>query len=695
LNDFDHLHPSLQHHVVNSLGWKSLRPVQEQCIAPILGGENILVLAPTAGGKTEAAVIPLLSRILAEGWSGLSILYVCPIKALLNNIHPRLEHYCKLVGRRCDLWHGDTTDSVRRRIIANPPDILLTTPESLEVLLVHRHRKHPGLLATVRAVVIDEMHAFAGDDRGWHLLSVLERVGSITGDPLQRVGLSATVGNAPELLGWLTCGRGGKAIDASAVSGPTPDVQLDFVGSLENAAAVISMLHAGEKRLVFCDSRARVEQLGRMLREHNVDTYVSHSSLSINERRQAEAAFASRSNCVIVATSTLELGIDVGDLDRVIQIDCPATVASFLQRLGRTGRRPGTQRNCLFLTTSEDALLQAAALIQMWSTGYVEPVLPPPLPLHIFAQQIMAMAIQDGGLPRDMWASRIGQVPGFASAELESLDAVLNHMTASGLISNDHGLLWIGEEGEDTFGRRHFMSLLSSFTSPPLFRVSHGRQEIGLVDQLSFMLRDEGMPVILLSGRSWQVTNLNWEARVAHVVPTDTRGKSRWAGGGPLLTYRLCQAIREVLVSDSVLANWSRRAKDAIATARSESAWARSCRTVVQPAAGGNSCWWTFGGLRVNASLVEGFRQLGIEATADNLRIVVRAEVAVLQDTLVEQVRAASEGLWPQSLAESAAKVLKFSECVPPNEVLNMMRARLSDAAALKKVANEPVVYCA
>jgi ATP-dependent Lhr-like helicase len=331
----------------------------------------------------------------------------------------------------------------------------------------------------------------------------------------------------------------------------------------------------------------------------------------------------------------------------------------------------------------------------MWSTGYVEPVLPPPLPLHIFAQQIMAMAIQDGGLPRDMWASRIGQVPGFASAELESLDAVLNHMTASGLISNDHGLLWIGEEGEDTFGRRHFMSLLSSFTSPPLFRVSHGRQEIGLVDQLSFMLRDEGMPVILLSGRSWQVTNLNWEARVAHVVPTDTRGKSRWAGGGPLLTYRLCQAIREVLVSDSVLANWSRRAKDAIATARSESAWARSCRTVVQPAAGGNSCWWTFGGLRVNASLVEGFRQLGIEATADNLRIVVRAEVAVLQDTLVEQVRAASEGLWPQSLAESAAKVLKFSECVPPNEVLNMMRARLSDAAALKKVANEPVVYCA
>src|SRR4051812_14550935 len=116
---FDRLHPSLQHHVVNSLGWKSLRPAQERCIVPILNGKTVLVLAPTAGGKTEAAVFPLLSKMLSEGWQGLSILYVCPIKALLNNLHSRLENYCSLVGRRCELWHGDTSDSVRRGIVGD------------------------------------------------------------------------------------------------------------------------------------------------------------------------------------------------------------------------------------------------------------------------------------------------------------------------------------------------------------------------------------------------------------------------------------------------------------------------------------------------------------------------------------------------------------------------------------------------
>jgi ATP-dependent helicase Lhr and Lhr-like helicase len=262
---FDRLHPALQHHVVNSLGWTNLRPVQERCIGPVLDGDNVLVLAPTAGGKTEAAILPLLSRALAEDWTGLGILYLCPIKALLNNLLDRLEHYCGLVGRRCHLWHGDTTDGERRVIVAEPPDVLLTTPESLEVLLVMRHRKHPQFLSSVRAVVVDEVHAFAGDDRGWHLLSVLERVQRIAGRPLQRVGLSATIGNAPDLLAWLSAGSAsGRVVDGTVNVGDPAEVQLDYVGSLENAATVIATLHAGEKRLIFCDSRSRVEQLAGM-----------------------------------------------------------------------------------------------------------------------------------------------------------------------------------------------------------------------------------------------------------------------------------------------------------------------------------------------------------------------------------------------------------------------------------------------
>src|SRR5690606_35106302 len=176
-----------------------------------------------------------------------------------------------------------------------------------------------------RAVVVDEVHAFAGDDRGWHLLAVLERLQRIAGRRLQRIGLSATVGNPSELLGWL---QGGASVaetagtvvapSASPASRDAADVTLDFVASLSNAATVISSLHRGEKRLVFCESRRQVEELAMALREREVTTFVSHSSLAVDERRRAEQAFAEARDCVIVSTSTLELGIDVGDLDRVI-----------------------------------------------------------------------------------------------------------------------------------------------------------------------------------------------------------------------------------------------------------------------------------------------------------------------------------------------------------------------------------------
>src|SRR5262249_21057524 len=334
----------------------------------------------------------LLSRTLTEDWQGLSVLYVSPIKALLNNQQERLERYYRMVGRRAEVWHGDVSPALKRRLAAEPPDCLLTTPESLEVMLVSGGVRHERLFANVRTLVVDEAHAFASDDRGWHLLSVLQRVRRLAGRDVQRLGLSATVGNPQDLLHWLSAGSGrpGQVINPAdpAVPGSSPDaeVELDYVGSTENAARVIAALHRGQKRLVFCDSRSRVEQLGSLLRGQGVETFVSHSSLSLDERRQAERAFAQGRGCVIVATSALELGIDVGDLDRVVQIDAPATVSSFLQRMGRSGRRPGTRRNCLLLATTDEGLLRAAGLLRLWAAGHVEPALPPPRPLHILAQ---------------------------------------------------------------------------------------------------------------------------------------------------------------------------------------------------------------------------------------------------------------------------------------------------------------------
>jgi ATP-dependent Lhr-like helicase len=305
------LHPILLHHIVNTLGWPQLRLLQTAAIAPIMDGDDALLLAPTAGGKTEAACFPLLSVMEQRRWTGVSVLYLCPLKALLNNLVDRIAAYAQWLGRRAELWHGDTTESARRRIRTDPPDILLTTPESLEAMLIGFTTDHGHLLGAVHAVVVDEVHAFAGDDRGWHLLAVLERLSRVAGRPIQRVALSATVGNPEQLLYWLQGAQSGKRPGhvvapevppnpAAAAAPPTGEVELDYVGSLENAAKVISALHRGEKRLVFCESRRQVEQLGAALRERGVTAFLSHASLSLEERRRSEQAFAEARDCVII-----------------------------------------------------------------------------------------------------------------------------------------------------------------------------------------------------------------------------------------------------------------------------------------------------------------------------------------------------------------------------------------------------------
>lgn len=220
--------------------------------------------------------------MLTENWTGLSVLYLCPIKALLNNLDVRLSGYCDLVGRRSGIWHGDIKDAEKRSVLRDAPDCLLTTPESLEVMLVSRRTDEEALFRNLRVVIVDEIHSFAGDDRGWHLLALLERLTRLAGREIQRIGLSATVGNPAGLLDWLSghCQGERVVIAPEDTVRAKAEVELDFVGNLDNAAVVISRLHRGEKRLVFSDSRSRTEQLAARLRAGGVQTYVSHSSLT-------------------------------------------------------------------------------------------------------------------------------------------------------------------------------------------------------------------------------------------------------------------------------------------------------------------------------------------------------------------------------------------------------------------------------
>ena len=695
MSGFDRLHPALQHHIVNSLGWRELRPFQEAVIPEILDGKHMIVLAPTAGGKTEAAFFPIVSRMLSENWSGLSVLYLCPIKALLNNLDIRLQHYCTLLGRRSSLWHGDVKSSVRKRILRDPPDCLLTTPESLEVMLDSTTVDARALFANLQAVVVDEIHAFAGDDRGWHLLSVLERVSRLAGRELQRVGLSATVGNPEALVDWLagSCsGRRGVYLPPPS-AGSVADVRLDYVASLENAATVISRLHRGDKRLVFVDSRARAERLAAELRRLQVTTFVTHSSLSQDQRHQAEAAFATRDDCVIVATSVLELGIDVGNLDRVIQIDSPPTVSSFLQRMGRTGRRADASRNCLFLATKEASLIQAAALIELWSDGFVEPIVPPPLPYHVLAQQLMALVLQESGIGRHEWYRWIERVAGFREMPAGRIAEIVKHMLDNRILWEESGILAMDEQGEASFGRRNFMELFSVFISPPLFTILYGRHELGSVDQMTFLSKDDGPRILLLGGRAWQVNHIDWPHKRAYVEPTDARGKTRWAGEGQGMSLALSASVKRLLASSWLRDCWSRRARECLGGIRNEYPWLQIESTVAVQAAGGAPQWWTFGGSRANAALAWELRRERGKAVGHDSFVLKFDASETLQDagaaiTAVRK-RGASEILPPAD--ESAIDGLKFSQCLPRELALEMLGRRLQETEGLAMILEQPV----
>ncbi|MGH3096307.1 MAG: helicase-related protein, partial [Streptosporangiales bacterium] len=473
--------------------------------------------------------------------------YICPLRALLNNLEPRLAGYAGWLGRRVGLWHGDTPAGDRARLRGEPPDVLLTTPESLEAMLVSTKLSAREYFADLRAVVVDEIHAFAGDDRGWHLLAVLERLQRLSGRSLQRIGLSATVGNPEQLLSWLQ-GSGVGCRTATVVRPDAPvrasaDVTVDHVGSLANAAKVIAALHRGEKRLAFCESRRTAEDLAMALREHDVQTFVSHSSLSRDERRRAEQAFAESRDCVIVSTSTLELGIDVGDLDRVIQIDAPATVASFLQRFGRTGRRPGSTRNALVLATGSRSLLRAVGLLLLWARGYVEPITAPPAPRHIAAQQLLALCLQEGRVGENTWPEWWNGLGLYD----ESAGVIARWLVDEGYLERDSGMLFIGPEAEQRYGRRNFLELLSVFTAAPEFTVLAGRSEIGSIDPFVLTRDSRGSLDIALAGRTWTVKHVDWRRKRCYVEPATRSARSRWISEPSASAFALCRAQRDVL----------------------------------------------------------------------------------------------------------------------------------------------------
>jgi ATP-dependent Lhr-like helicase len=692
---FDRLSPALQYQIVNNLGFTGLRPVQEHSVHALLDGKNAIVLAPTAGGKTEAAFFPALSLMDSEDWKPVSVLYLSPIRALLNNQQDRVAKYAGMLGRRAFKWHGDVTPTHRKKFLRDPADILLTTPESVEAMLMSQKFPAREIFDGLRLVIVDEIHAFADDDRGAHLVSLLERLTRFCQKDVQRVGLSATVGNPKEIMRWVQ----GSSQRESVVVDPggtktEPQISLDFVETYDNAAIMVKALHPGEKRLVFVDSRARSEELGAKLNALNVTTYVNHGSLSLTERRDAEEAFERGRDCVIVATSTLELGIDVGDLDRVLQIDCPPRVASFLQRMGRTGRRGG-RPNCTFLVAKEQALLQAAALLQLYREGWVEPVKPSTAAYHILAQQLMALCVQNAGTSSVDWFRWLEGATVYENVTEQERAELLDYMVEQEILSHDGGKLWLGPKGEKEYGRASFRELYAVFESPRMITVKSGTQEVGTVDAnfLSAIDNPEERGSFTLGAKHWEIVHIDWDQGTCQVTTSTSGRPPRWSGSGGFLSYEMCQAMRRVLLSKDNDPAWSKRAVLAIDSLRMEHSFLDDSRSTLLDGQGRLE-WFTFAGGAANvllARLLES--ELGERVTSRNTSIIFRDGAAKSRVAVKQAILALANAGRPTpadalafSMSESRARFSKFEHCVPERLLGKLLAERTLDICGAQKL---------
>ncbi|WP_433784428.1 DEAD/DEAH box helicase [Actinomycetospora sp. CA-101289] len=542
---------------VHRRGWQTLQGAQVQAVAPILEAKSdVLITASTAGGKTEAAFLPILSRLVdqpAKDRGGIDVLYLSPLKALINDQFGRLEEMCADLPIPVHAWHGDIPASRKKQTWRERSGILLITPESVEGLLCHRGDGIKGFLGRLRYVVVDELHAFPGSARGAQLASLLHRLDLIARRRIPRVGLSATVGDVGIASAFLRPGRGERVIVVAAVDAPRERKAL-LRGSTRGPSDIADRLYRtlrGRTNLVFANRRDEVEGYADRLRRECENArvpnefFAHHGSLSKAEREDVEERLKSPEPATAICTSTLEMGIDIGQVSEVAQVRCPPSVAALRQRWGRSGRRPGDP-SVLRTYISEPALTtrtaphealraELVATVAMLELFRVDDWCEEPesggLHLSTLVQQVLSLVTQhDGVHPHEAESVLCSHGPFDIDAQTFHELLLAMHDTDL-LMSSSDGLLLPGRRGEREIDDHGF---LSAFATPDVYRVLAHGEEIGTIDAGSALLPGSG---VVLAGRRWRVVAVHQEASEVVVVP-DTAGTApQFPAGGALRVH--------------------------------------------------------------------------------------------------------------------------------------------------------------
>ena len=533
-----------------SIGFETLTEIQRIAIPKILEEKNCLIIAPTGSGKTECATIPIFSKLKTRKiLNKIKVLYITPLRALNRDVFKRIIHYAENEDLKIEIRHGDTTQANRKRIADNPPDILITTPETLVNLL--SQKKHLEALSDLEWVVIDEVHELLASERGSQLSLSLERLQIKSKNEIHRIGLSATVGN-PQEAGRFLVGSERKFELIHDTSLRNYDVDVVFVDGIMDDVAVEIIEYVKKQQitspvLLFTNSRGESERLSSILKQKtSLNVELHHGSLSRQVREETEDILREGKSGIVVCTSSLELGLDIGSVELVIQYGSPRQVSKFMQRIGRSKHNRGDSARGLIITESADDEFEIQAIIERIKEGSIEEQKIHNGSLDVLAHHLVGLSMQVGNVPIEAALKLTKQAYPFRDITLEEFVDVLD------ILGNQNLIIFNEEKTEYKknnafFATKYHFQNLSTIPDTLKFKVIDTIENkfIGTLDQRFVGDLDKDQ-IFVLRGSQWRVLNIDEKAFKVNVLPIRSSKEipvPKWEGVNIPVDYKTANKV--------------------------------------------------------------------------------------------------------------------------------------------------------
>jgi len=575
-NPFYKLAPFIQDYIYRNK-WTELREVQVAACKVIFDtDDNLLLSSGTASGKTEAAFLPVLTELYEKSSASVGVLYISPLKALINDQFYRLDGLLEEAHISVHRWHGDVSQNDKNKLLKHPKGVLQITPESLEGMLMNKKSEIISLFWDLRYIIIDELHNFMGCDRGVQLLCIMERIQKLINIIPRRIGLSATLGDFKQAEKWLSSGTG-KNVITPKISMKSQKIRLavehfwlakeqeddkndDTDEKNKQYLEYIYKNTFAKRCIIFGNSRSEIEYIiatmKQIAKKNRTDDiyYIHHGNISATIREYTEKAMKTLDEPIVTgATVTLELGVDIGSLERIMQLDSPFTVSSFLQRIGRTGRR-GTSSEMWFVCKEyehnpDEILLklinwnfiQCIAIIQLYiEERWIEPIDMQRLPYGILYHQTMSIMASLGETNPSYLAQTVLSLTPFKNISKEDYKLFLNYLVyIKHLELSERRSLLIGLEGEKLINSFKFYAVFKTYNE---YSVKNESIEIGTI-QVKFPKGER----FALAGQTWEVIDIDDKNQIIFVKKIQGKSKNRWFGEGAIIHTKILKKMREVI----------------------------------------------------------------------------------------------------------------------------------------------------